>query len=87
MSFYLGSWGMNQSKEQTNRLINVSRFTRFVCPALRFIPHEPRKKDTHSLIIHENFTYNLIINKAYFYIDLQFHINKNSLCCHESATA
>ena len=27
----------------------ISRFTRFVCPALRFIPHEPRKKDTHSL--------------------------------------
>ena len=23
---------------------------RFVCPALWFIPHEPRKKDTHSLI-------------------------------------
>ena len=28
------------------------RFTRFVCSALRFIPHEPRKKDTHSLIMH-----------------------------------
>ena len=23
-------------------------FTQFVCPALRFIPHEPKKKDTHS---------------------------------------
>ena len=27
------------------------RFTRFVCPTLRFIPHEPRKKDTHSLYL------------------------------------
>ena len=29
---------------------NKQIVTRFVCPALRFIPHEPRKKDTHSLI-------------------------------------
>ena len=49
MSFFLGSWGMNRSAEQTNRSRTASRFTRFVCPALRFIPHEPRKKDTHSL--------------------------------------
>ena len=49
MSFFLGSWGMNRSAEQTNRPRTASRFTRFVCPALRFIPHEPRKKDTHSL--------------------------------------
>ena len=42
--FSLGSWGMNRSAEQTNRTRNASRFTRFVCPALRFIPHEPRKK-------------------------------------------
>ena len=40
---------MNRSEEQTNRPRIASRFTRFVCPALRFIPHEPRKKDTHSL--------------------------------------
>ena len=40
---------MNRSAEQTNRTRTASRFTRFVCPALRFIPHEPRKKDTHSL--------------------------------------
>ena len=40
---------MNRSAEQTNRPRTASRFTRFVCPALRFIPHEPRKKDTHSL--------------------------------------
>ena len=47
--FFLGSWGMNRIAEQTNRPRTASRFTRFVCPALRFIPHEPRKKDTHSL--------------------------------------
>ena len=52
VSFFLGSWGMNRSAEQTNRPRTASRFTRFVCPALRFIPHEPRKKDTHSLIEH-----------------------------------
>ena len=51
MSFFLGSWGMNRSAEQTNRPRTASRFTRFVCPVLRFIPHEPRKKDTHSLNI------------------------------------
>ena len=49
VSFFGGSWGMNRSAEQTNRPRTASRFTRFVCPALRFIPHEPRKKDTHSL--------------------------------------
>ena len=47
--FFLDSWGMNRSAEQTNRSRTALRFTRFVCPALRFIPHEPRKKDTHSL--------------------------------------
>ena len=46
---FLDSWGMNRSAEQTNRTRTASRFTRFVCPALRFIRHEPRKKDTHSL--------------------------------------
>ena len=45
---------MNRSAEQTNRPRTASRFTRFVCPALRFIPHEPRKKDTHSLNMHRN---------------------------------
>ena len=28
-----------------------SQFMRFVCSALRFISHEPRKKDTHSLYL------------------------------------
>ena len=49
VSFFLGSWDMNRSAEQTNRTRTASRFTRFVCSALRFISHEPRKKDTHSL--------------------------------------
>ena len=49
VSFFLGSWGMNRSAEQTNRPRTASRFTRFVFPVLRFIPHEPWKKDTHSL--------------------------------------
>ena len=40
---------MNRSAEQTNRTRTASRFTRFVCSALRFISHEPRKKDIHSL--------------------------------------
>ena len=48
-SFFLGSWEMDRSAEQTNRTRTASRFTRFVCSALRFISHEPRKKDTHSL--------------------------------------
>ena len=57
--FLLGSWGMNRSAEQTNHPRTASRFTRFVCPALRFIPREPRKKDTHSLnelVLHLGFS-------------------------------
>ena len=41
VSFFLGSWEMNRSAEQTN-------LVRFVCSALRFISHEPRKKDRSS---------------------------------------
>ena len=42
VSFFLGSWGMNRSAGQTNR---VNREVgRFVCSALRFIPYEPEKK-------------------------------------------
>ena len=47
--FFLGSWKMNRSAEQTNRTRTASRFTRFVCSALRFISHEPRKK-RHSFL-------------------------------------
>ena len=50
VSFFLGSWGMNRSAGQTNRVNREAVLGRFVCSALRFIPHEPRKKDTHSLI-------------------------------------
>ena len=49
VSFFLGSWGMNRSAEQTNRPRTASRFTRFVCPALRFIPPWTQKK-RHSFL-------------------------------------
>ena len=49
--FFLGSWGMNRSAGQTNRVNREAVLVRFVCSALRFIPHEPRKKDTHSLYL------------------------------------
>ena len=42
--FFLGSWGMNRSTGQTNRVNREAVLGRFVCSALRFIPHEPRKK-------------------------------------------
>ena len=64
MSFFLGSWEMNCSVEQTNRMRTTNRsaeqtnrvncealLVRFVCSPLRFISHEPRKKDTHSLYL------------------------------------
>ena len=48
--FFLDSLGMNRSPEQTNCPKTASRLTQFVCPALEFIPHEPRKKDTYTQI-------------------------------------
>ena len=51
VSFFLGSWWMNRSAGQTNRVNREAVLGRFVCSALRFIPHEPRKKDTHSLYL------------------------------------
>ena len=42
---------MNRSAEQTNRVNREAVLVRFVCSALRFISHEPRKKDTHSLYL------------------------------------
>ena len=51
MSFFLGSWEMNRSAEQTNRVNREAVLVRFVCSTLRFISHEPRKKDTHSLYL------------------------------------
>ena len=43
-SFFLGSWGMNRNAGQTNRVNREAILGGFVCSALRFIPHEPRKK-------------------------------------------
>ena len=51
MSFFLGSWETNRSAEQINRVNREAVLVRFVCSALRFIFHEPRKKDTHSLYL------------------------------------
>ena len=42
--------GTNKSREPRS-VKKRSQFTRFVCSALRFISHEPRKKDTHSLYL------------------------------------
>ena len=42
--FFLGSFEMNRSAEQTNRVNREAVLVRFVCSALRFISHEPRKK-------------------------------------------
>ena len=44
VSFFLGSLGMNRSGIKQNCQRTALRFMRFVCPALWFIPHEPRKK-------------------------------------------
>ena len=35
VSFFLCSWGINRSAEQTNRSRTASRFTQFVCPMAR----------------------------------------------------
>ena len=51
VSFFLCSWGMNRSAGQTNRVNREAVLGRFVCSALRFIPHEHRKRDTHSLYL------------------------------------
>ena len=48
MSFFLGSWEKNRSAEQTNRVNREAILVQFVCSALRFISHEPRKKDRSS---------------------------------------
>ena len=41
--FFLGSWEMNRSAEQTNLVNREAVLVGFVCSALRFISHEPRK--------------------------------------------
>ena len=47
--FFLGSLGMNCSVEQAYCLRSTLRFTKFVCPALRFIPTWTQKK-RHSFL-------------------------------------
>ena len=47
--FFWVHGGMNRSAEQTNHPRTASRFTRFVCPALRFIPPWTQKK-RHSFL-------------------------------------
>ena len=47
--FFWVHGGMNRSAEQTNHSRTASRFTRFVCPALRFIPPWTQKK-RHSFL-------------------------------------
>ena len=49
--FFWVHGGMNRSAEQTNHPRTASRFTRFVCSRYDSYPHEPRKKDTHSLLV------------------------------------
>ena len=39
---------MNRSAEQTNRANREAVLVRFVCSALQFISHEPRKKNRSS---------------------------------------
>ena len=47
--FFSGCMG-NESDRGTNKSPRINLwFTRFVCPALWFILHEPRRKDTHFL--------------------------------------
>ena len=40
----------------------------FVCAPLPFIPHEPRKIDTHSLSKYSQFDFNPIIDKFLFQV-------------------
>ena len=48
---FSGFMGNESGAGQTNRVKREAVLGRFVCSALRFIPHEPRKKDTHSLYL------------------------------------
>ena len=49
--FLLGSWRMNWSTGQTNCVNSEAVLWWLVCSACWFIPHEPRKKDTHSFCL------------------------------------
>ena len=83
VSFFLGSWGMNRSAEQTNRVNHKTVHGRFVCSALRFIPHEPRKKDTHSLCLqcfHQR-SFQKFSEKSYKFKFLLFMDTLNLIWC------
>ena len=71
VSFFPGSWGMNRSAGQTNRVNREAVLRWFVCSALRFIPHEPRKKTLIPYI------YN-VSNKDSFYNSPRKVINSKS---------
>ena len=42
--FFLGSWGMNRSAGQTNRVNREAVLVRFVCSALDSFPMNPENK-------------------------------------------
>ena len=46
-----GPWEMNRKAVQTICVSREEVLGRFVCSALRFIPHEPRQKDIHYLYL------------------------------------
>ena len=72
---------MNRSAEQTNRPRTASRFTRFVCPALRFIPHEPRRKDTHFLSVQDSLGYATavgLLTLTFRYHKIYYHARNSS---------
>ena len=52
MSFFLGSWEMNRSAEQTNRVNREDRSSRdLFVPHCGSFPMNREKKDTHSLYL------------------------------------
>ena len=63
--FFLGSLGMNQSATETIAWEPLRGSMQFVCPTLWFIPHEPRIKNTHSLIN--------VVKRSDYYIQVWFH--------------
>ena len=81
---FLGTWIMIQSAGQTNRLNHEALLRWFVCSALRFIPHESRKKHLFLLfallptnILPEIFRETLKIQNSYsnglFHFSLFWH--------------
>ena len=59
---------MTQRTEQTHCTRSASRFTRFVCPSVQSIPHEPRKKTLIPLklkVIITKYTATIFSNTSY----------------------